>query len=328
MDWSSIFNLAILNAISPITAFYVLCAIGLSVHFGYTGLLNFGQAAFAAVGAYGLAIGILTFHLPLLLAVLFGLVCSVIFALILGIPTLRLRADYLAIVTIATAEVFRYLMATIGFAPVTGGSNGLSQFGDEFWAMNPFPDTLTFGGGAFTFRNDQMFMMIVSWALVAICAVLVWLLMRSPWGRVLRGIREDEDAVRSLGKNVFAYKIQALILGGLFASLGGMIFVLNLSNVQPQTWVTTTTFMFWTVLLLGGAATVLGPIVGSLIFLVLLSVTQGIMDGLVQIGALPFLDAPQVGQIRFILIGLALMLLVIFRPQGIFGNKKELQFNG
>jgi branched-chain amino acid transport system permease protein len=107
-----------------------------------------------------------------------------------------------------------------------------------------------------------------------------------------------------------------------------MVFVINLSNVQPQSWGTTFTFMIWTVLLLGGAATILGPIVGGMIFFVLLSVTQGIMSGLVDIGALPFLTPPQVGQIRFLIIGLALMLLVIFRPQGIFGNKKELQFNG
>ncbi|WP_296648494.1 branched-chain amino acid ABC transporter permease [Rhodoluna sp.] len=326
MDWGAIFTLAVKELISPITATYVLCAIGLSVHFGYTGLLNFGQAAFAAIGGYGLAIAILTLHWPLIPAALFGLACSAVFAVVLGIPTLRLRADYLAIVTIAAAEIFRYFMTTIGFAKVTGGSNGLSQFGQEFWKMNPFPD-LDYGFGPFTYRNDQIFVMMLGWTLVAICAILVWLLMRSPWGRVLRGIREDEDAVRSLGKNVFVYKLQALIFGGLFASLGGMLFVLNLSNVQPQSWGTTFTFMIWTVLLLGGAATVLGPIVGTLVFFFLMSITQGILSGLVSIGALPFLSDPQVGQIRFILIGLSLMLLVIFRPQGIFGNKREMQFN-
>ncbi|MFM6977360.1 MAG: branched-chain amino acid ABC transporter permease [Micrococcales bacterium] len=326
MDWGAIFTLAVKELISPITVTYALCAIGLSVHFGYTGLLNFGQAAFAAIGGYGMAIGILTFHMPMWAAAIFALFCSAIFALILGIPTLRLRADYLAIVTIAAAEIFRYFMTTIGFAKVTGGSNGLSQFGKEFWALNPFPD-LDYGFGSFTYRNDEIFIMVLGWLLVVICALLVALLMRSPWGRVLRGIREDEDAVRSLGKNVFVYKLQALIFGGLFASIGGMIFVLNLSNVQPQSWGTTFTFMIWTVLLLGGAATVLGPVVGTLVFFFILSLTQGILGGLVDIGVLPFLSDPQVGQIRFILIGLALMLLVIFRPQGIFGNKRELQFN-
>ncbi len=327
MDWLNIGSLALGELFSPFTATFILCALGLSVHFGYTGLLNFGQAAFAAVGAYGMAISVLTFGLPLGVGILMGLLASAIFAVILGIPTLRLRADYLAIVTIAASEVFLYYMSTIGFAKVTGGSHFFSQFGDDFWAANPFPEG-TYGFGPFIYRADELWIRVVAFALIALGAVFVWLLMRSPWGRVLKGIREDEDAVRSLGKNVFAYKLQALIIGGALAALGGMVFVINLSNVQPQSWGTTFTFMIWTVLLLGGAATILGPIVGGMVFFVLLSVTQGIMSGLVDIGALPFLTLPQVGQIRFLLIGLALMLLVIFRPQGIFGNKKELQFNG
>lgn len=327
MDWISIFNLALGELISPVTATFVLAALGLSVHFGYTGLLNFGQAAFAAVGGYGLAIGILTFDMPLWMALIFAMFCSAVFALILGIPTLRLRADYLAIVTIAASEIFRYFMTTIGLSEVTGGSNGLSSFTKEFDNLNPFPDG-TYGFGPFIYREEELWMRVVAWSLVALGAVLIWLLMRSPWGRVLKGIREDEDAIRSLGKNVFSFKLQALIIGGMLGSLGGIVFVLNLANVQPQSWGTTFTFMIWTVLLLGGAATILGPIVGGMIFFALLMLTQSIMGGLVEIGALPFLSPPQVGQIRLILVGLTLMLLVIFRPQGILGNKKELQFNG
>ncbi|MEY4390972.1 MAG: hypothetical protein RLZZ400_715 [Actinomycetota bacterium] len=327
MDILNILSLAVAEMVGPSTITFVLCALGLAVHFGFTGLLNFGQAAFAAVGAYGMAIGIITFKLPLLLAVGMGLVCSVIFALILGIPTLRLRADYLAIVTIATSEVFRYFMTTIGFAEVTGGSNGLSQFGKEFWAMNPIPEG-DYNLGFATYRADQLYVMLVGWGCIGLGALVLTLLMRSPWGRVLKGIREDEDAVRSLGKNVFAYKLQALIIGGMFASVAGMIFVLNLSNVQPQTWTTNFTFTIWSVLLLGGAATILGPIAGGMIFLALISITQGLMGAMVDLGWLPFLTPPDVAQIRFILIGLSLMLLVIFRPQGMFGNKRETQFNG
>ena len=326
MDILNILRLALGEMLSPTTITFVLCALGLAVHFGFTGLLNFGQAAFAAVGAYGMVISIDTLKLPLFLAVLMGILCSLVFALILGIPTLRLRADYLAIVTIATAEVFRYFMTTIGFSKVTGGSNGLSQFGAEFWALNPIPAG-NYNFGFATYRADQLYVLMVGWGAVVIGALILRLLMRSPWGRVLKGIREDEDAVRSLGKNVFFYKLQALMIGGVFASIGGMIFVLNLSNVQPQVWTTNFTFTIWSVLLLGGAATILGPIAGGMIFIALISVTQGIMGGLLELGLLPFLSQPDIAQIRLLLIGLSLMSLVIFRPQGLFGNKKETQFN-
>ena len=326
MDILNILKLALGEMLSPTTITFVLCALGLAVHFGFTGLLNFGQAAFAAVGAYGMVISIDTLKLPLFLAVLMGLLCSIIFALILGIPTLRLRADYLAIVTIATAEVFRYFMTTIGFSKVTGGSNGLSQFGAEFWALNPIPEG-NYNFGFVSYRADQLYVLMVGWGAVIIGALILRLLMRSPWGRVLKGIREDEDAVRSLGKNVFFYKLQALMIGGVFASIGGMIFVLNLSNVQPQVWTTNFTFTIWSVLLLGGAATILGPIAGGMIFIALISITQGIMGGLVELDLLPFLTQPDIAQIRLLLIGLSLMLLVIFRPQGLFGNKRETQFN-
>jgi branched-chain amino acid transport system permease protein len=217
-------------------------------------------------------------------------------------------------------------MTTIGFSKVTGGSNGLSQFGAEFWALNPIPAG-NYNFGFATYRADQLYVLMVGWGAVVIGALILRLLMRSPWGRVLKGIREDEDAVRSLGKNVFFYKLQALMIGGVFASIGGMIFVLNLSNVQPQVWTTNFTFTIWSVLLLGGAATILGPIAGGMIFIAVISVTQGIMGGLLELGWLPFLSQPDIAQIRLLLIGLTLMLLVIFRPQGLFGNKKETQFN-
>ena len=145
---------------------------------------------------------------------------------------------------------------------------------------------------------------------------------------MLKGIREDEDAVSSLGKGVFALKMQSLIIGGVIAALGGIIFILAPENNSPSTWGTNFTFMIWTVLLLGGAATILGPIAGGMTFFALLMLTEGVMTGLVDLGAIPFLNTSQVAQIRYLLVGLALMLLVIFKPQGFLGNKKETQING
>jgi len=327
MDIFEILSLVLSQVISPLTAGYVLCAIGLSLHFGYTGLLNFGQAAFAALGAYGLAYAVLTWGWSWWQAAIFGIICAVIFAFILGVPTLRLRADYLAIVTIAAANALAMVLGSSSTAEVTGGSAGLAQFGESFYAMNPIPEG-DYSIGSVALTNAEIWIRIVGWVLVALATIFIALLVRSPWGRVLRGIREDEDAVRSLGKNVFNFKMQSLVIGGAIASIGGMVFVMSAQSNTPGIWVSDFTFFTWSVLLLGGAATALGPTVGSFAFFAGLVLTETLLSALVKNGLLPFLGIEQVGQIRFLLVGALLMLLVIFRPQGFFGNKKELQFNG
>ncbi len=321
MDFGFIISNAAGEIFSPTTAAYALAALGLAVHFGYSGLLNFGQAGFMAVGAYGFAISTRTFNVPFFIGLLIAVVAASIFALLLGIPTLRLRADYLAIVTIASAEIVRYIVTTNQLTGVTGSANGLAAFEGGFYDMNPFP-----AGDYFGMNNRDFFIRIVGWGLVALCCTLVWLLMRSPWGRVLKGIREDENAVRSLGKNVYAYKMQALVIGGVLGALAGMIFTLPRGAVQPANYGTELTFFLYTCLLLGGLGTVLGPVIGAMIFWVVLSLTQGLLFGAIESGAITFLNTVQAGQLRFILVGVALMLLMIFRPQGVFGNKKELAF--
>jgi len=324
MDWLLLFSNAAQEIISPTTAAYALAAIGLAIHFGFTGLLNFGQAGFMMLGAYGFAIATLTFEWPVWAALLTGIVASIVFALILGIPTLRLRADYLAIVTIAAAEIVRLLFTTNTFEPVTGSANGLQGYKGDFAALNPIPEG-TYGFGPWVYNEYDWWVRIVGWSLVALAGFVTWRLFKSPWGRVIKGIREDEDAVRALGKNVYFYKMQSLVIGGVFGALGGMIFILPRA-VVPSNYQTSLTFFIYAILLLGGAATVLGPIVGSVIFWVLLSFFSGFVARAVEIGWLPFMSNVQAGQLRFILVGLAIMLIVIYRPQGIFGNKKELAF--
>jgi branched-chain amino acid transport system permease protein len=325
MDWSLVFGNAAAELISPTTAAYALAAIGLAVHFGYTGLLNFGQAAFMAIGAYGFAVSVLNFGMTFWQAIAVSMILSVLFALLLGIPTLRLRSDYLAIVTIAAAEILRYVVSTTSLKDLTGGSGGLSGFATDFYAINPFA-TGNYLFWPFDVTEKELWVRVFGWSIVALATTIVLLMMRSPWGRVVKGIREDEDAVRSLGKNVYAYKMQSLILGGALGTLAGIVFVLPRS-VQPGNYVTGLTFFIWTIMLLGGAATIFGPIVGSMVFWVLLSLTEGVLQGLVNMGVITFLTTDQIGPVRFILIGVGLMALVVFRPQGIFGNKKELQFN-
>lgn len=320
--------LAVGQIFDPTVAAYALATIGLVIHFGFTGLLNFGQAGFMAVGGYAFAITSVKFEWPLWGSVLATIVAATVFALILGIPTLRLRADYLSIVTIAAAEIIRLSVKTPEFSAVTGGSEGINGSAKAFNALNPLPDG-RFGVGILTYNQDQWWVRIVGWLIVGLACLMVFLLMRSPWGRVIKGIREDEDAVRSLGKNVFSYKIQALILGGVLGGLAGALFILPRS-LQPDNYGTQLTFFLYTIMLLGGAATVFGPVAGSIIFWVTLGLTDGLLtlgiDSGVLNNAVIHLTTVQTGPIRFIIVGIALMLLVIFRPQGIFGKKKDLHF--
>jgi neutral amino acid transport system permease protein len=325
VDWTRIITNALEAAVGIQAVVFALAAIGLNVHFGYTGLLNFGQSGFLAVAAYGMAVTVQTFDLSLWLGIAIGLAASVLLALLLGVPTLRLRADYLAIVTIAAAEIIRLVVRSVTFEDTLGGSDGRQSFADDFYALNPYPEG-RYDIGRLGFNESQMWILTVGWILVGLSCLIVYLLMRSPWGRVLKAIREDEDAVRSLGKNVYAYKMQSLIIGGVLGCLGGFIYGLGQNSIQPDIFGTDTTFFAYTILILGGAARVGGPVVGAMIFWILLSLTDNVLNEAIDAGYISssVINNTQVGQFRFMLVGLGLMLLMIFRPQGIFGDRKEI----
>ena len=326
MDWGSILSGALQQGLGPTAVIYCLAAIGLNINFGYTGLLNFGEAGFMAIGGYTMAAFVATWGLPFWLGIVAGLFFTMVLAFLLGIPTLRLRADYLAIVTIAAAEIIRFTLGSVTLLDWFGGQDGLIHFEGTFARMNPFSGKIDLG--IVSWRQYDFWLLFIGWIIVALGCVFVYLIMRSPWGRVLKGIREDEDAVRSLGKNVYMYKMQSLMLGGFFGAIAGFFVALQHTNMNP-TWVATdTTFFAYTVLLLGGAARVLGPVAGSIIFWFLISFLDLVFDQLTS-GSDPILptwlmDNQQASLMRLIFMGLALMLLMIFRPQGIFGDRREL----
>jgi ABC-type branched-subunit amino acid transport system permease subunit len=326
------FGVLLSNSLSQLIGlsaiFFALMALGLNIHFGYTGLLNFGQIGFALIGGYGMGIVVANYGFPLWLGVLVGMLCGVLLALLLGIPTLRLRADYLAIVTIAAAEILRLVTRSVSMTEVTGGTQGLTGFGGTYSEANPFtqPEYSILG---LTFRGPELWTLVVGWIVVALCVLLTWLLVRSPWGRVLKAIREDEDAARALGKNVFAYKMQALMLGGVFGALGGMIQALGTQALTPDFYSPTQTFYAYAALILGGAGTVLGPVIGAMLFWFVLDITDGFLrqatagpDPLI-----PFIESQDVGAIRFIIVGVILALLMVYRPQGILGRREEVLLN-
>jgi branched-chain amino acid transport system permease protein len=328
MNWMGILESTLEAMVTKNAVVFALAAIGLNIHYGYTGLLNFGQAGFMAAGAYGTGIAITQWSWPIVPAAGFGLVLSVVLALLLGLPTLRLRADYLAIVTIAAAEIIRRVVKSTEYRGVTGGSGGINGIGRGFYTANPINDGLDLGIVDFSAR--QLWFMVVGWTIVALCMVLTYLLVRSPWGRVLKAIREDEEAVRSLGKNVTWYKMQSLILGGLFGALGGIMLTLEQQSVQPDQFFTPTTFYAFTALILGGAGRVFGPVVGSMLFWGIMQFTSVILRQGIRAGHIPesVMDGVQAGQVPLIVAGVLLAALMVFRQQGIFGNKREVALDG
>jgi branched-chain amino acid transport system permease protein len=278
-----------------------------------------------AAGAYGLSMLVVTWSANFWVGVFFGVVVfPLILALIMGIPTLRLRADYLAIVTIAAAEIFRLVVRSPSLDRWTGSSDGLSGFASTFYGWSPFdPGERYFFS---LFIGNQMWVVLVGWIVLAFGVVICWLIVRSPWGRVVKAIREDEDAARSLGKNAYWYKMQSLMIGGMFGAVGGMLRAIGTQSSQPDNFITDVTFFVWVALILGGAGTVLGPVIGAALLYAILDFTDIVLREGVENDKIPdsIMSGVQVGQVRFMLIGLGLVLLSAFRPQGILGNKEEM----
>ena len=334
MDFVSIFENAARSAVGPPAAILALAAIGLNVHYGYTGLRNFGQVGFLLCGAYGTGVAIDTWGWSLWWAMPFSLVCALVFALLLGAPTLRLRGDYFAIVTIAAAEILRFIVRSTSATDVTGGPFGLPKpapggkptLARQFYDLSPFEAGRRYGSGQFSFPGNQLWTLIVGWILVLLATALVFLLMRSPWGRILRAIREDEDVARALGKSAVYRKMQALILGGLIGAVGGIVQFLSTSSAGANTFQPQITFFAYTVLILGGAATRLGPILGALVFQFLFAGSQSLLSQLGAEGHLPGILQEQSAQGALALgaVGVGLMALLVYRPQGIFGSREEM----
>ena len=329
MDLQLAFAAGLTAATGPLAIAYAISALGLNLQLGYTGLLNFGHVAFMMAGAYGTAITVEAGG-SLWLGILIGAVTAVLLALLMGLPTLRLRAEYLAITTIAIAEVLRLVVRSSWANPVTGSVFGLQGFADEFFALNPFISSQVYRLGPFATTGRRLWIIVVGWMLVVVLTLLVRRLVRSPWGRLLRAIREDEDAARSLGKNAFARKLQALVIGGVLAAIAGALLAIEQQNVVPDNFLPLVTFTLYVIVLLGGAGTVWGPVVGAVVFQFLFFFLDSIMRmaqaNVDWVGAV--ISSAGAAQVRFVMVGLGLMALLIFRPQGILGSRREAVLGG
>lgn len=311
----------LIGTVGSFAGIYVIFTLGLQLNVGYSGIVNFGQAGFMAVGAYSMAILTVDTGLSFWLAMPMAVLIAMGFGLLVGLPSVRLRADYLAIATIAAAEIIR-LVARNADA-ITGGNQGFDCAEDDptNCFFNTFGDTVeepieTFTESIFGTDIDTLFpLFLVVWAVALILTALMYFAQRSPWGRVLRAIREDEDAARSLGKNTYAYKLQSLSIAAGLAAIAGFFLALNLRAVNPLDFEPLFTFIGFAVLFLGGLANYWGVAFGAIIMWVLIEGTRNIGLGL---------SSDQEAAMRFIVVGIVLILLMAFRPQGIFGKKQEM----
>jgi branched-chain amino acid transport system permease protein len=290
---------------------YTIFALGLQINVGFTGIVNFGQAGFMAIGAYTMGILVVRAGWSFWLALPAATAVAMAAGLLIGLPSLRLRADYFAIVTIAFAEIVRYVAQNA--RELTGGNQGLLGFDDAWFDVSAWMlDRLDAVG-----LGDRFLLplLLVTWLTALVLIVLLDRVQRTPWGRVLRAIREDEDAARALGKNTFAYKLQSLMIGAALGAISGYFLALNLAFVNPESFEPLFTFIGYAVLILGGLASYAGVALGALVLWTLLEATR-------------FLDLPlaaeKVAALRFILVGLLLILLMAFRPQGLLGNRREM----
>jgi branched-chain amino acid transport system permease protein len=291
---------------------YVLFTLGLQLNVGYTGIVNFGQAGFMAIGAYAMGVLVVKAHWSFWLALPTAVAIAIAFGLLVGLPSLRLRADYFAIATIAAAEIVR--IAALNARDVTGGNKGLFGF-DESW--NGLADQIDswLRSAGWSNPEDLLPLFIVVWVIALMATALLHFATKSPWGRVLRAVREDENAARALGKNTFAYKLQSLAISAFLGSLAGYFLALNLNFLNPDAFEPLITFIGFAVLVLGGLANYWAVAAGSIVLWTILEGTR-------------FLDLPlsaeRVASLRFMIVGLILILLMAFRPQGMFGKREEM----
>ncbi len=362
------------------TATFALFGLGLNLQWGFTGLINFGHIAFMTLGAYTTVL--LSFKgVPLLLSALIGGVVAAILGLVIGFATLRLREDYLSIVTIGTGELIRLIVNNqelpIGNTWISGsfgvqsyviplsstpnlffrllmigiltlltgitlfylwgwvrtaqiyarshiGINGNLQ--QEFIsrlivgiALGLLSAAIYISGviGLYNY-NPKAGLMLLALLFLAFVFWRLEILVRSPWGRVLKSIREDEEVPKALGKNVFAYKLQSLMLGGSIAGIAGAFFAWQLAAIYPDNFQPQLTFDAWIMVILGGSGNNIGTILGAVIYFTYDALTREFLPKIVP------LDVERIGAFRIMFIGLLLMVLMIWRPQGILGKKEEL----
>ena len=361
-----------LQTVTFFAAVFALLTLALNLHWGYTGLFNIGIAGFMAVGVYTMAV--LTadpagspagFGLPIPIGVAGGVLAAAAVGAVIALPALRVRADYFAIVTLGFSEIVRLSITSGSLRQIevgetvygTGGGSGIRYTPVDSvipWLLD-LPGVgllgdLLYGiaGGVGVSQSvvDRLLYALVLIAFVVVCYLLLQRVARSPFGRVLKAIREDELVARSLGKNTQLAKVKVFALGCGLMGLAGILWIGSRSLATPESFMPIVTFYIFVALIVGGAGSNTGSVAGAFVFAAFLwegprfirTILRANLDtrspstiydaGLELFAADPMpLVAYFVGsldELRWVLIGVVLIALMIYRPNGLFGDRKEI----
>lgn len=258
----------------------IILAVSLNLINGFNGQFSIGHAGFMAVGAYGAAIITLKAQLPFAMALLFGALLAGIFGLLVGLPTLRLRGDYLAIATLGFGEIIRGLIVNIDYIGGAYGLSGIPKLANWTW---------------------------IFW-LTVLTVIVIANFVNSTHGRATVSIRENEIAAEAMGINATKYKVMAFVIGSIFAGLAGGLHAHFFYTIQPNTFNFLKSFDILVMVVLGGQ----GSITGSIIAAISLTILSASLQSLAAL--------------RLVIYALLLIIIMLFRPQGVMGTK-EFSFN-
>jgi branched-chain amino acid transport system permease protein len=289
---------AYLIAIAIITAIYVLLALGLNLQYGLTGLINFGHVGFFCVGAYTAAV--LSKHgFPPLMTFPVAALLAALAAWPLGLVSLRLREDYFAIVSLGFSEVVRLVATSERW--LTNGVQGISGIPKLMDGLIPR-----------AVEPVAVLALLVAVNLIAI--LMMRRIANSPFGRVIEAIRDNEEAVKSLGKDPAGFKMKVLTLGAGLAGVAGAFYAHYISFISPEQFIPLVTFQIWMAIIMGGVGRVSGALVGTLILMLFLEGSRFLRD------VIPFIPDVEMASIRLGVVGLAIVLFTLYRPQGLMGD--------
>ena len=311
--------IAYLVTLAITAGIYAVFCLGLNIQWGYTGLFNIGIAGFFCIGAYASALitlpkptglyaqyvhQIFGLNLPFIFGLLgAALICGIV-AFLIGIPTLRLGEDYLAIATLGIAETFRLIFNNEKW--LANGARGLTGL------PQPLHDLVE------PSNYNYIYLPIVV-IIIVVVYLLIERAIRSPWGRVLRAVREDEVSAAMSGKDIFSFKMQSLIFGAMVMGLGGALFAHYMKALSPGMFTPLYgTFIIWVMLMAGGSGNNKGAILGAYVIWGIWIGTRFLTD------LLPFTLKARAPYIRFLIIGILLEIILIYRPQGLLGEEKKV----